>query len=495
MYVRGSVILDRAEIYGEVRMGGAYIGRQFIARGARIESRTGAAFAAYKLRVAADMGFQEGFSAKGVVRLSNATIGGELSFSSARLENPQGDALSAPLIQIQGHLQMDNGFEAIGRIHLDEAVIKGQLRCNGGGFYNMGQVALQAYAIHVGGDVLFEEGFTAVGQVHLRGAIVRGQVLLSNASLYHPKRRALEMGDIFIRRSFIFGKGFYMEGTANLRAATIRGNLEIRHAHFHAPNEEALRAEHIRIGGRLIMRASTFTGILNLQHSRISLIYDDEMSWPEAGQLRIDGLEYEGFESELVPLTAKARLAWLRRMLPEFRPQPYEQLAKIFQQLGLDNDATDILIAKENDRLRHVPTRTIQRLGRYVLRYTIAYGHRSWIALAWALAFLVIGAFTFQFAYLHGLIVPASAEVLVSEGYLKSRLLPPDYPPFEAWAYALDTFLPLVSFFMEEYWLPDGNQPLGAIVRAYLWVHIIAGWVLSSLFAGGILGVVRRRLS
>ncbi len=493
LQVRGSIILDRAEIAGEVRLGGAYIGRQLIARGTRIESLTGVALRAYKMRVAADAGLSEGFYAKGGIRISGSTIGGELSLVGSRLENPNGDALYAPLIEVDGHLELSNGFEAMGRVVLDESVIRGQLRCNGGGFYNVGQVALQAYAVQVGGDVLFEEGFTAVGQVHLRGSTIRGQMLFSNASLYHPKNRALEAGDITIRRNLVLGKGFYVEGTVNLRAAVIRGNLEIRHAHMHAPQAQALRAEYIRVNGRLIMRGSTFTGFLNLQHSRVGLIYDDEMSWPERGYLQINGLEYEGFEGELVPLTARTRLDWIRRMLPEFRPQPYEQLAKVFVHLGMDNEATDILIAKEDDRLRYAGPRPLQRIGRYILRYTIAYGYRPWLALIWALGFLVGGAFIFQAAYLSGLMVPASAEVLVSEAYTRERILPPDYPPFEGWAYALDTFLPLVSLFLEEYWLPDGTKPLGAAVRFYLWVHITAGWLLSSLFAGGLLGLVRQK--
>ena len=493
LHVRGSIILDQAEIAGEVRLGGAYIGRQLIARGTRIESLTGIALRAYKMRVAADAGMSEGFYAKGSIRISGSVIGGELSFMGARIENPQGDALMATLIQVEGHLELSNGFEAIGRVVLDESVIRGQLRCNGGGFYNVGQVALQAYSIRVGGDALFEEGFTAVGQVHLRGSTIRGQMLFSNASLYHPKNRALEAGDITIRRNLVFGRGFYAEGTVNLRAAAIRGNLEIRHAHIQALQMQAFRAEHIRVGGRLILRGSTINGILNLQYGRVGLIYDDEMSWPEPGNLQIDGLEYDGFEGELVPLTAQARLNWIRRMLPEFRPQPYEQLAKVFSHLGMDNDATDILIAKENDRLRYGGVRPIQRLGRYILRYTIAYGHRPWLALLWAVGFLIMGSLIFQIAYLNRLIVPASAEVLVSEAYLKSRSLPPDYPPFEGWAYALDTFLPLVSLFLEEYWIPDGTQPPGALVRLYLWIHITAGWLLSSLFAGGLLGLVRQR--
>ncbi len=491
--VRGSLILDQAEIAGEVRLGGAYIGRQLIARGTRIESLTGVALRGYKMRIAADVGMSEGFYAKGSIRMSGSVIGGELSFMGARIENPQGDALQATLMKVDGHLELSNGFEAIGRVALDESVIGGQLRCNSGGFYNVGGVALQAYSIQVGGDMLFEEGFTAVGQVYLRGSTTRGQIVFSNASLYHPKNRALEAGDVTVRRNLVLGKGFYVEGSVNLRAAIIRGNLEMRHAHIQAPQMQALRAEHIRVGGRLILRGSTIQGILNLQHARVGLIYDDEMSWPEPGNLQIDGLEYEGFEGELVPLTAQARLSWIRRILPEFRPQPYEQLAKVFSHLGMDNEATDILIAKENDRLRYAGPRPIQRFGRYILRYTIAYGYRPWLALFWAAGFLLMGTFVFQLAYLNKLIVPASAEVLVSEAYLRDRSLPPDYPPFEGWAYALDTFLPLVSLFLEEYWLPDGTHPLGALVRFYLWIHITAGWLLSSLFAGGLLGLVRQK--
>lgn len=136
MQVNGSLILDQAEIAGEVRLGGAYIGRQLIARGTRIESSTGIALRAYKMEVAADAGLSEGFYAKGVIRLNGSRIGGELSLIRARIENPNGEALTAALVQIGGHLELSDGFEAIGQVILDKSVIRGNLRCNGGRFFN-----------------------------------------------------------------------------------------------------------------------------------------------------------------------------------------------------------------------------------------------------------------------------------------------------------------------------------------------------------------------
>jgi hypothetical protein len=69
--------------------------------------------------------------------------------------------------------------------------------------------------------------------------------------------------------------------------------------------------------------------------------------------------------------------------------------------------------------------------------------------------------------------------------------------------YSLDVFLPFVNLHQEHYWWPDGRAtgdfavlggrvPIrGSILRCYLWLQIIAGWILSAIFLAGVTGLIR----
>ena len=48
-------------------------------------------------------------------------------------------------------------------------------------------------------------------------------------------------------------------------------------------------------------------------------------------------------------MTAGTRLQWLRRQPKNFRPQPYQQLAHVFEQAGLQGDATTVRVASEEE--------------------------------------------------------------------------------------------------------------------------------------------------
>ena len=78
-----------------------------------------------------------------------------------------------------------------------------------------------------------------------------------------------------------------------------------------------------------------------------------------------------------------------------------------------------------------------------------------------------------------------------------------DFPEFHAAAYALDTFVPFVNLHQETRWIPDAERgpklilpgveiSLGAFARAYLWFHIIAGWIITALFAASFTGLVKK---
>lgn len=77
------------------------------------------------------------------------------------------------------------------------------------------------------------------------------------------------------------------------------------------------------------------------------------------------------------------------------------------------------------------------------------------------------------------------------------------YPKFNALVYSLETFVPLLKLGISERWTPNakcgvtlnlgiaGSPTAGSLLRYYLWLHIIAGWVLTTLWVGGLSGFVK----
>jgi len=471
MTVEGGVFLDEGfHATGEVRLLGARIRGQLSCRGARLENPNGDALVADRMTVEGGVFLDEGFHATGAVRLLGARIQGQLSCRGARLENPNGDALSADGMTVEGDVFLDEGFHATGAVRLRGARIQGQLSCRGARLENPNGDALSADGMTVEGDVFLRQGFHATGAVRLLGARIQGQLSCRGARLENPNGDALSADGMTVVGDVFLDEGFHATGAVRLRGARIRGRLVCTEARFENPNGIALNLEHARLGG----------------------IEDDEGSWPQRGRLRIDGLEYEGFAGDRTPTDARRRLEWLRRQLPDFRPQPYDQLARVFRRMGREADAVEVLIAKQEDLIRHGKLSLWGRLARRILGVTIGHGYRSGRALLWSLAFVIAGALIFGWANARGLMAPSSPEILTDPLYRAGGTIPPDYPRFEALFYSLDAFLPIVDLHQESFWLPDAGKPFGALVRLYLWIHIAAGWFLSTLFVSGVTGLVRR---
>ncbi|NEP83400.1 MAG: hypothetical protein F6K39_37840 [Okeania sp. SIO3B3] len=249
---------------------------------------------------------------------------------------------------------------------------------------------------------------------------------------------------------------------------------------------------------------------IDLQFARIGRLRDDEQSWPEKNNLNLDGFIYQklGTDDNIKVLKdAKTRLKWLR-LQPEFFPQTYEQLAEVLKKEGDPDAATEILIHKERD-IRPKLNRLSKFWNRF-LDITIAYGYKPTKALVWSSIFISIGWNLFALGYDNCsnsisnnkcLFSPAS-EISPYTEETNNKTIDIDYPEFNFWLYSLDTFIPIVDLHQQTYWLPNSQKgeeiPLilfkvkaGRLLRWYLWVHIIFGWILTSLWVAGFSGLVR----
>jgi hypothetical protein len=84
------------------------------------------------------------------------------------------------------------------------------------------------------------------------------------------------------------------------------------------------------------------------------------------------------------------------------------------------------------------------------------------------LGFIAVGAILFDLGYRCEVMAPASTDVLVQEKYQKYREIPEDYPPFSAWAYSIDAFIPFLDLVLEHYWIPNADAGWWGLSSAFI---------------------------
>jgi len=167
----------------------------------------------------------------------------------------------------------------------------------------------------------------------------------------------------------------------------------------------------------------------------------------------------------------------------------------VMKSLGYESEATEVLIAKQDDLGRYGKLGLWAKVENCVLGFSIRHGYRPRRAFYGMLLFLLAGTVFFQIGYWCHLLTRSNnlTNVPIARG---------DYPKFQAFVYSLDTFLPIVDLNQKGYWLPNANHGdylpyvkfrWGGLLRIYLWVHIIAGWILTTLWVAAFTGIIRRR--
>ena len=397
---------------------------------------------------------RNGFRASGEVRLLCARIGANFDCQDARFSNPNeyGFALGADGIIVTHDVMLRDGFEARGGVRLPGASIGGNFDCGNGRFINPDAkaYALTADGINVTGNVFLRHDFEADGGVRLLGATIGGNLDCDNGRFIEPRPYgcALIAERTAVTGSVFLSNGVHAIGKMNFTASSV--------------------------GGWFI-----WTGVkdphqctlLDLESAGIGTLCDGESSWPR--NIALSGLVYDRLSRE-APLGAETRVEkWIRRHDHEqYLPQPYEQLAKVLKEMGHDKDAREVLIAKNKDPARLKGMSFPGRVWHAFLGWTIGYGYRPWQAVVWMLLFLAIGSVVFGVANGNGRLDP------VKEGTC---------PEFNAAVYSLDAFVPLIDLHQAKYRLPTGSW-----LRTYLWLHIMVGWLLTSLLVVGLTGLVRR---
>jgi hypothetical protein len=258
--------------------------------------------------------------------------------------------------------------------------------------------------------------------------------------------------------------------------------------------------------------------IFNLQFAKVrKLVYEEKILKVDSKiKLKLDGLVYESIHVEKgddIVEPVSEGLSFLD--LSDFQPQPYEQLAKVLNSRGNENEAILVLIEKENKKLNQLKRHSFSWFWKQLLRVSISYGYRPQRSLLWGFIVVVTGYFVFNLGYKNALITPTTDSFTSKPAYFSQKdadskdscakvIDPkkiedcPKYPKFDPIIYSLDTFLPIIDLHLKGYWLPNANATTsstninwGYWLRVYFIVHTILGWAIVTLAVAGFSGLVR----
>jgi hypothetical protein len=374
----------------------------------------------------------------------------DLSESDIRLLDLGGSStgdISASNLVVRGELLLNHGFQADGAVNLDGSKIRGTLDARGAKILSGGQYAFSLVTANVDGDVLFQDAQT------------NNMIRLSLSSVG---------GNLSFIRAGFDGRATGLEAiNTQVRGVLAWVNIKPKHPNI----------------------------TLDLTFARVGALADDADSWPT--WILMNEFAYDKFdEPENIPKDLESRLAWLQKQSP-FRPQPYLQLSKVFRGMGLDDLATAVLIVKdtrqreEDARRTSILLRALQLCWSWFLRSTMGYGYAPIRAFGWTVAIVTLGWIVFVRGYRAGFIVPSEKDACAS--FTATKDVPAYYPPFSGFIYSLETFLPFVELHQAKYWLPVRKPvPLARLLPWYLRLHILSGWVLSTLLVAGLTGLLHK---
>jgi hypothetical protein len=456
---------------GQVHLRGAHIGGSLNCGAATFRNPGGEALSADRLTVGQSMFCHEGFVAEGEVRIAGAHIGGQLDCSGGTFRNPGGCALDADGLTVGQAMVCSDGFIAEGEVRLRSGHIEESFDCDGATMRNAGGYALRASRLTVGHGMFCGEGFVAEGEIRLPGAHIGGQLNCDSATFRNRSGYALYASRLTVDHDVSCREGFTAEGEVHLAGAYIGGGLDCEGATLCNPDKVALNLTRATIPHDVLMRPKTLAGTLDLTAAKVGAWHDAEASWPQA--IRLRGFTYDAIDAD-PEISAKTRLRWLRLDRDGYQPQPYEQLANTWRQLGHDAAPT-VLIAKQWRRRSSDPSwwrRWLNMAWSFLLRVTIGYGYRPWYVLAPAAILYASGWRLFDRDRKHGFIVSAG-----------------DNPPgtvFNAGRYTADLLLPVANL---------GERGRFAAIGPAAWhafTFTLSGWLLALALVAGLSGVFKR---
>jgi hypothetical protein len=440
--------------------------------------------------------------------------------------------LQAERLEARGGMYL-RGAHITSEVRLSDSRLGGNLVCDGATIQSRGGFAINAEGIEARN--VFLRGADVRG-INMRGARLEADLDCAGAIVSRPDDVAIAADAIQVGGSVLL-RAAHIDGEVRLTGARIGSDLDCTSTVVTNVGHDALQITRSVIEGAFFLRKEAkINGTLAMTGASMGTLHDEALCWPGEGDLLLNRCRYGAFIGG--PVDAEGRLNWLSRQVPErwgedFWPQPYEQLASVFRDMGHDEDATKVLIEKERLQRRARRNRARQPLLRAVLAakdgilaITVAYGRQPLLAFVWLAFFWALGVAMFAYAERESAFKPNSTVILRSpewtlcgidrseQRFLSSIQMDASgraekgqtqlscfrqqweassYPEFNAWMYSIDVLLPVLEMDQKTYWRPDPSKPSGGSALSYYYFQSMVGWVLSLLAVAGFSGLVKSR--
>ncbi|MEN3583573.1 oxidoreductase [Streptomyces sp. ZYX-F-203] len=344
--------------------------------------------------------------------------------------------------------------------------------------------AIAADGLAVGQD-LQGELLEAHGETSLRGATVGVSLSLRGARLHHPYARfALNAPQLTVGRTLYLtpaGVGdpllhgttpaqgtrvqrFECRGGVRLDDGRFGDALDLELARFLLAEGQELSLRRVQTPELRFLGERPERGRVVLSGAKVVGLVDRADSWPGPGRLQMGGFAYDTLVPR-GPFPLDVRLRWVAAATAEYHPEPYERLAAVLRAGGEDEQAREVLLAKQRRRRESLPAAA--KLWGYVQDWTVAYGYRPgraavWMALLWAAG---------SIAFAQSDLAPLKSD---------------EHPSWNPTLFALDLLLPVIELGQVDHWQLRG---------AWQWLAatlILLGWILATTVAAGATRLLRR---
>lgn len=310
---KDSKLREDFEATGTIRLPNARIGGVLSCSGARMKVIKGDALFADFAEIGGNVLLSEGFESSGSIRLLGAQIRGSLNCTDAKLTVPPAPpsaadgpsakdptspvALSADGAKIRGEVRLSGDFASSGEVRLLGAKIKGQLNCNRAKLTAKGH-ALTADGAKIGSGVFLNDGFESSGEVRLLCAKIGGQLICDGAKLRVKDGYAISAPGAEIDDGVFFTGDLESSGEISLYGARIGGQLA-----FLGGTVAKVNCTNLRLSGDLFWTGirKTDSTVLDLTGAKVKNLRGDRESWPNQGNLILDGLVYDGLTPHARP--------------------------------------------------------------------------------------------------------------------------------------------------------------------------------------------------
>ncbi|MDO0928153.1 oxidoreductase [Streptomyces sp. TG1A-8] len=408
----------------------------------------------------------------------------EARFTTVRLVDCSVPRLEAARVHTEGDLHLPRCRFQNG-VRLTDARIGTDLLLNQAVVYrDRSGRSLAADGMTVGQD-LQAELLESHGELSLRSAKIGVSLSLRGAKLANPYARlALNAPQLTVERSLYLtpaGVGNpLLSGTTPARGTRIqrfecRGGVrlddgrfgdavDLERAGFTLTDDQELSLRRVQTPELRFLGDRPQRGKVVLSGARVINLVDRAGAWPEPGHLHMGGFTYENLVPQ-GPFPLAARLDWVAAATAEYNPEPYERLAAVLRAAGEDEDAREVLLAKQRRRRETLPPAA--KCWGFLQDWVVAYGYRPgraavWMAVLWAAGTL---------AFAHADHPPTN---------------PGGHPAWSPALFTLDLLLPVIDLGQAGQWQLRGDWQW--LVTAM----VLLGWVLATTVAAGATRLLRR---